>query len=165
MVHRAAGVRGATERNPYTHYYVLEYPDWVTVIAITRDKKFLMIRQYRHGIGRTLYELCAGVCEAEDASPLVTAQRELYEETGYGNGTWTEFMQVSANPGTHTNMTYCFLAIDVEPVSDQHLEETEDITVCLLSLQEVKDLLCRDEIKQSLHAAPLWKYMALNRLM
>ena len=141
-------------------YYVLEYPDWINVIAITRDGQFVFIRQYRHGLQETSYELCAGVCEEEDASPLISAQRELLEETGYGNGTWQEYMQISPNPSTHTNITYCFLATDVEKISEQHLEDTESLSVHLLTLAEVKELLQKGEIKQALMAAPLWKYIA-----
>ena len=63
--------------NHIPEYYILEYPDWVNTIAITKEGKFVFVRQYRPGIGRTCYELCAGVCEKEDASPLVSAQREL----------------------------------------------------------------------------------------
>ena len=103
-----------------------------------------------------------GVCEKEDASPLVSAQRELLEETGYGNGNWSELMVIGVNPSTHTNLTYCYLATDVESVMAQHLEDTEDLSVHLLTLDEVKELLLNDQIKQALHAAPLWKYMAMN---
>lgn len=151
--------------NIIPEYYVLEYPDWVNVIAITKDQKFVFIRQYRHGIREISNEICAGVCEKEDASPLVSAQRELLEETGYGNGDWKEIMTISANPSTHTNLTHCFLAVDVEKISEQHLEASEDLTVQLLTLDEVKALLKSDAIKQSLIAAPLWKYMAENKLM
>lgn len=72
--------------NKIPEYYIYEYPEWINVIAITKEQKFVFVRQYRHGLGITAYELCAGVCEKEDASPLVSAQRELLEETGYGNG-------------------------------------------------------------------------------
>ena len=96
----------------------------------------------------------------EDGSPMVSAQRELLEETGYGNGVWKEFMQISPNPSTHTNITYCFLTTDVEKISEQQLEDTENLTVHLLSLQEVKELLQQGSIRQALMAAPLWKYMA-----
>ena len=96
----------------------------------------------------------------KDGSPMVSAQRELLEETGYGNGVWKEFMQISPNPSTHTNITYCFLATDVEKISEQQLEDTENLTVHLLSLQEVKELLQQGSIRQALMAAPLWKYMA-----
>ena len=60
--------------NHIPEYYILEYPDWVNTIAITKDGKFVFVRQYRPGIERTCYELCAGVCEKEDASPLVSAR-------------------------------------------------------------------------------------------
>ena len=96
---------------------------------------------------------------------MVSAQRELLEETGYANGNWEQIMVTSANPGTHTNRTYCFVATDVEKVSAQHLEATEDITVYLLSLEEVKDLLYKDGILQSMHAATIWKYLAMNNLI
>ena len=145
--------------NEIPEYYVLEYPDWVNVLAVTTDQKFVFVSQYRHGLGLT-----AGVCEKEDSSPLESAQRELWEETGYGNGTWQEYMVLSANPSATNNLTHCFLATGVEPVSTQHLEPTEDLTVHLLSLDEVKTLLREDAIKQALHAASLWKYMAENKL-
>ncbi len=143
-------------------YYILEYPNWVNIIAITREGQFVFIRQYRHGLQEVSYELCAGVCEKEDSSPLISAQRELLEETGHGKGTWKEYMRISPNPSTHTNMTYCFLATDVEKVSEQHLEATENLTVHILSLEEVKELLYNNSIKQALMAAPLWKYIAEN---
>lgn len=56
--------------NRIPEYYILEYPDWVNTIAITRDGRFVFVRQYRPGIARTSFELCAGVCEKEDAAPL-----------------------------------------------------------------------------------------------
>ena len=74
-------------------------------------------------------------------------------------------MTISANPGTQTNLTYCFLATGVEKQAEAHLEDTEELSVHLLSVDEVKALLLGDEIKQALHAAPLWKYMALNHLL
>jgi 8-oxo-dGTP pyrophosphatase MutT (NUDIX family) len=140
-------------------YYILEYPDWVNVIAITKKGEFVMVRQYRHGLQETLMELCAGVCEAGE-DPMESARRELYEETGYGGGEWQLWMTVSPNPSTSTNLTYSFLATDVERISTQHLESTEDITVHLLSEAEVRALLENDEIRQALMAAPLWKYFA-----
>lgn len=145
-------------------YYVLEYPDWINVLALTRDGHFLMERQYRHGLRYTGYEICAGVVEAGEV-PLEAAKRELYEETGYGNGTWTPYMTISANPSTMTNLCHCFLATDVEPISTQHLEATEDISVHLLTTDEVRALLTGDQIRQALMVAPLWKYFAEHNLL
>ena len=140
-------------------YYVLEYPDWVNVIALTKEGKFVMVRQYRHGLQETRYELCAGVCE-EGEDPMEAAKRELYEETGYTGGQWKLWMTVSANASTMTNLTHCYLATGVERITGQHLEDTEDLSVHLLTKKEVKRLLQTDEVRQSLMAAPLWKYFA-----
>lgn len=145
----------------HPEYYVLEYPSWINVIAITTEGKFVMVEQYRHGLGDVFTEICAGVVENGE-EPLHAAQRELMEETGYGKGNWQLFTVLSANPGTTTNLTYTYLATDVEPVSTQHLDETEDIAVKLLSPEEVRGMLLKDELKQALMAAPLWKYFALN---
>ena len=140
-------------------YYILEYPDWVNVIAITNKGKFVMIRQYRHGIRETRYELCAGVIDAGE-TPLEAAKRELYEETGFGGGEWSKFMTSCPNPSAMTNTNHTFLAIGVEQISTQHLESTEDISVHLLEKEEVVALLRDDLIRQSLMAAPLWKYIS-----
>lgn len=146
-------------------YFVLEYPDWVNVLAITKDKKFLMIRQYRHGTETTNYEFCGGCVDKEDASPLAAAQRELSEETGYGNGKWHFNLKMSANPSTTNNWTYNFIAEDVEKIGEQHLDGGEDISYHLLSLDEIKELLNNNEIIQSVHACALWKYLAENKLL
>ena len=92
--------------------------------------------------------------------PLAAAQRELYEETGYGGGRWEPYMVLSANPTSHNNLTHTFLATDVEPVSSQHPEATEDIRVHLFSFEEVHQLLVENKIVQALMAAPLWRYIA-----
>lgn len=142
-------------------YYVLEYPDWVNTIAITREGRFVMVRQYRHGLGETRYELCAGVCEPGE-TPVESARRELMEETGFGGGEWQEIMTISANASAMTNLSHCFLARGVERLDEPHPEAGEDISVHLLTADEVKTLLAEDAIKQALMAAPLWKYFATH---
>ncbi len=143
-------------------YYVLEYPTWVNVIAVTNGGEYVFIRQYRHGLGETCMEIVAGVCE-EGEQPEAAARRELMEETGYAGGTWRELMTVSANTSTMTNLTHCFLATGVERAGGQHLDRTEDIEVHLLTEEEAFALLSGDKIRQSLMAAPLWKHFYEKR--
>lgn len=142
-------------------HYVLEYPTWVNVIAITEEGKFVMVEQYRHGLGDYYTELVAGVAE-EGETMLDAARRELLEETGYAGGEWQLLTVIAQNPSTCNNLTYCFLAKGVRKVAGQHLDATEDIAVRLLTENEVKDMLLNDEMKQALMAAPLWKYFALK---
>ena len=138
-------------------FYVLEYPEWVNVIAITTDGKFVMERQYRYAADSTNYEIPCGVME-QGETPLEAAMRELKEETGYGGGQWRELMCISANPTSMTNMTHCFVATGVEKVSDQHLDATEELEVHLLSQDEVQTLLRNNEMIQSLMIAPLLRF-------
>jgi 8-oxo-dGTP pyrophosphatase MutT (NUDIX family) len=142
-------------------YNVLEYPDWVNVVAITPNEMIVLIRQYRHGIRAVHYELPGGVCEATDNSPEDTARRELLEETGYGGGDWSPLMTLSANPGTHSNRTFTYLAKGVVPMQEQRLEETEELQVHLVSLAELRHILATGGIVQALHAAPLLRYLLL----
>lgn len=138
-------------------FYVLEYPEWVNVIAITTDGKFVMERQYRYAADSTNYEIPCGVME-QGETPLEAAMRELKEETGYGGGQWRELMCISANPTSMTNMTHCFVATGVEKVSDQHMDATEELEVHLLSRDEVLALLRNNEMIQSLMIAPLLRF-------
>lgn len=138
-------------------YWVLEFPDWVNVIALTKEGDMVMVRQYRHALGVTGYELCAGVME-EGETPLQAAKRELMEETGFGGGDWTEFMSLCANPSNHTNLAHTFLAVGVERINEQHLDESEELTWHIMPQSEVFEMLKRDEILQALMTAPLWKF-------
>ena len=148
-------------------YYVFEYPDWVNVVAVTTGGQLILVRQYRHGIAGIHYELCAGTVDPTDgtseAGLLLAAQRELLEETGYGGGHWQPFMTTSANTGTHTNLNYTFLATGVVWQQPQRLDDTEDITVHLISAEQARAIVDSGQMTQAMCVAPLLKYlMSLN---
>lgn len=143
-------------------YYVLEYPDWINVVAITKEGKFVIERQYRHGMQSVEYELCAGIIEKGESS-LEAAQRELLEETGYSGGEWQLYCISTPNPSAMTNVNYTFLATGVVDTGARHLEETEDIEILLLSYDELKTMVRDGRIREGLMLAPLWKYIAENR--
>ncbi len=142
-------------------YYVLEYPEFCNVIAITKDGKMILERQYRHARGLVGYEIPAG-CVEEGETPLQAAKRELYEETGYVGGEWKQILSICPNTSACNNCSHSFLAVGVEPTGSQHLEATEDIKVYLVPPTEVLQMLLRDEFQQAMMAAALWKYFALE---
>ena len=88
-------------------YWISEYPPWVNVVAVTRDDRLVLVRQYRPGIAAVHYELPAGVVDAgEDVE--TAAKRELREETGFGGGRWRVLSRLSANPALQNNITTTF---------------------------------------------------------
>src|SRR5881396_2814525 len=64
-------------------YYIIENRGWVGVVPFTEDGRFLINNQYKHGIGHEVLEFPAGGIDAHEEDPVITARRELMEETGY----------------------------------------------------------------------------------
>lgn len=146
-------------------YYVFEYPDWVNVVALTENGHVVLVKQYRHGLQRTLIELPCGGVEPQDTSPLEATKRELLEETGYTGEHFIQTGILSANPANHTNMTYCFLATSVRQIAAPVLDDTEQLEVMLLPLEEVIELVHNGGILQALHVGSLFfALQALGRL-
>jgi 8-oxo-dGTP pyrophosphatase MutT (NUDIX family) len=146
-------------------YYVLEYPDWVNVVAVTETDEVVLVRQYRHGIGLVVLELPSGVVEGNDGGPLETARRELLEETGYASDSFHLTGVLSANPATHSNLTHCFLAVDCRKVAQPHLDDVEELEVVIVPLARLGGLAREGALLQSLHVGSIFFALAeLDRL-
>ena len=145
---------------------VLEYGDWVTIIALTKEQDVVMVRQYRHGAQKVILELPGGVMDAEDESPMYTAWRELLEETGYTSDNFIQIGCVSPNPANQTNLIYSFLALDADKVSSQNLDETEEIEVVLKPFEEVVAMAKSSELFQSMQVGAIFFALVyLNRIV
>ena len=138
-------------------FYVLEYPSWVNVIAITADGQYLIERQYRHGIQQCVYELCAGICELGE-KPIDAAKRELLEETGFSGGSWSLIGKYAPNPSAMTNYSYTFLAEGVVQQKAPCQDITEDIQVLEISEKQLLSLMQEGEMIEGVMLAPLWQY-------
>jgi 8-oxo-dGTP pyrophosphatase MutT (NUDIX family) len=141
---------------------VLDYRDWVTVLALTRRQEAVLIRQYRHGAGRVIEELPGGTMDVEDVSPLEAARRELREETGYISEKFIQIGCVSPNPANQTNRIYSFLALEAEPAAAQDLDEGEDIEVLLKPFEELVRMARDGELLQSMQVSAV--FFALSHL-
>jgi ADP-ribose pyrophosphatase len=138
-------------------YYVLEYPTWVNVVALTKQNEVVLVQQYRHGCQKTLLELPCGSMETTDISPAEAIKRELLEETGYTGKEFIHTGTISVNPSSHNNLTHCFLALDVELTEKPHLDDTEQIEVFLKPLNKVIDSLKNNEFLQALHISAMFQ--------
>ncbi|MDB5253069.1 MAG: hydrolase [Flaviaesturariibacter sp.] len=131
-------------------FYVSEYPDWVNAFALTREGRVLMVRQYRRGIDSVEIELPGGVSE-EGETMEEAVRRELREETGYEFDSVEFLAKTCANPSTTNNFTHFFLATGGVKVAEQQLDDTEEVEVIEMSIDEVKELVRSNAMAQSLH--------------
>ncbi len=117
-------------------YYFLDSPvDAVATVAVTDDRRLVLTRQYRHPIGRVIFDLPAGRAGAgEDV--LAGAQRELEEETGYRAGCLSPLGRVNPFPGSLRVTLHLFFASDLQP-GEQRLDEGEELEVHLRPFDEV----------------------------
>ena len=137
-------------------YYVYEFPEWITAIAITEEGKFIFVRQYRHALGLTLMEIPGGCVDPSDNSLQEAVSRELKEETGHEFSSYTYLGKTSSNPSTNNNWMHFFLAQGGKKIAEQMLDQNEEIELHYLSLDEVKQLLREKQIIQSMHATALF---------
>ena len=144
-------------------YWVSEFLPWVNVVAVTAQDEVLMVRQYRHGYGAIHFELPAGTTEASDTDLESAARRELLEETGYGGGRWSPLMTVSANPALQNNLTHTFLAEGVVPMQAADPGASEDLRLHTVPVGRVEAMIDDGDMIQSLHVAPLLKYLLKRR--
>jgi 8-oxo-dGDP phosphatase len=105
-----------TPDNQLAEREVVLHPGAVAVLALDAADQILMIRQYRHPVGRLLWEIPAGLRDVAGEDPWVTAQRELVEEVGYRARDWRLLADYYSSPGYSTERLRIYLARDLAAV-------------------------------------------------
>jgi len=130
-------------------FFVIENPDWVNIVAVTKDHEVVLIEQFRHGSGSMILEIPGGMADhGED--PVAAAGRELIEETGYSPGRMIAIGQSFPNPAIQNNTIHHFLGLDCEKTADVAFDDHESIVTRLVPLSELEDLVHNGEITHSL---------------
>ena len=141
-------------------YYVKESRGFAIVFGMTPEKRVVLVRQYKHGIGKILLELPAGAIDPGE-TPEQTAVREFTEETGYAGsmGLVRSFVTDATNANT---VAHLFYAPEVRLAGKQNLGTGEDITVELYTMDELHAFVRDGTIDSVAHVASI--YLMLDRL-
>jgi 8-oxo-dGDP phosphatase len=122
----------------------------VGVVALDDDGRVVLVRQYRHPVGRRLWELPAGLIDVPEEALDRAAARELEEEADLTAGRVDLLVDVHPSPGSSNEVIRLFLARDLRPVpdADRHVrrDEEAELTVATVDLDEAVAMALRGEI-------------------
>ncbi len=127
---------------------VVIHPGAAAIVPLLPDGRVVMIRQYRHPTGATLYELPAGVLGAGE-SPLDCARRELAEETGYQAENLRLLFSTYLSPGFSSEIIHIFVATGLRPATGASLDEDERLELVTLPLDEAVAMVRRGEVQNA----------------
>jgi 8-oxo-dGTP pyrophosphatase MutT (NUDIX family) len=127
---------------------VVEHFGAVAVAAVDDQQRVVLIHQYRHPLGRRLWELPAGLLDEPGEAPATAAARELAEEVGLAAAQWSVLVDVAASPGFTDEVVRVFLARGLaaadrdEPFGD----EEADLVVRRVELAEALRMVLAGEV-------------------
>lgn len=136
-------------------YHVLEYPDWAAVICITTDGRYVLVEQFRYGVGQVSLEFASGAVDPGE-DPEAGARRELLEETGYAARELHYLGRCAPDPSKDTNFAHLYVATEAVRVAEPQLDAGEDLRVVLLTQEELEESVFSGRVIHGIHLAALW---------
>jgi len=137
-------------------FFVVECPDWVNVIALTKDKEVVLIEQYRQGAEEIILEIPGGMIDTGE-DPEAAARRELLEETGYDSNEFICLGKSRPNPAINNNWMHHYLALDCEKTRETAFDEHESLSTRLAPLDEIPQLIENEQFTHSLAIVAFYK--------
>jgi ADP-ribose pyrophosphatase len=121
-------------------------PDFVNVVAITKDDLFICFRQVKYAITGTTLATVGGYCEPDEDHRLA-AERELMEETGYTAQAFTHLGSFPVDGNRGAGVAHLWLATGVHKVAEINADDLEEQELLLLTREEVQRALLAGEFK------------------
>ena len=123
---------------------VVEHAGAVGVVAVDNDNNIIMVRQYRKPVEGVLLEIPAGTMEKGE-DPLLCAQRELKEETGFTAEHWNKILSYYSAPGFTDEYLHLYLASDLTG-GEIALDDDEFVETVRLPLSEAYRMIFEGHI-------------------
>lgn len=121
-------------------------PDFVNVVVETTDARFVCFRQTKYAVEETSLAVVGGYLEPGE-DPLLAAQRELLEETGYVAEQWTALGRYAVDGNRGAGTAHLFLAREARRQQPIHADDLEEQELLLLTRLQLEDALSRGEFK------------------
>jgi 8-oxo-dGDP phosphatase len=142
---------------------VVEHFGAVAIVAMDDDGRIPMVYQYRHPIGRRLWELPAGLLDVNGEAPHLTAARELYEEAGLQAQTWQVLLDLDSTPGFSDESVRVYLATGLMQVGQPEAHDEEaDMTLQWYPIAEAAHRVFSGEIVNSLAVGGILAALAVS---
>ena len=125
----------------HTHFDIVKHPGGAVIAAINERNEICLLKQWRHAVQESIWELPAGCLEPGEP-PLLTAQRELEEEAGVTAKQWRDLGAICSTPGFCNEILHLFEARDVAE-GTPNLDEAEQLEAHWLPLSHALEM-CRD---------------------
>jgi len=130
------------ENNKETKRVFLKHPGASAIVALTKDNKLILTKQFRYPIDQVSIEIPAGKKDHNNEDFLLCAKRELEEETGYQSDNFKHVLTFNPCVGYSDEVIKIFLATNCYKVlNPKPMDEDEFIDILIVSKEEVKKLL------------------------
>lgn len=127
-------------------FYTVAINDAAAIVALDDAGNIILKKEYRYCYDRDLIEIPAGTFEGGETDGLKVAQRELLEETGYVSDNWQYIGATVESSAKLTNQMHIYFAQHCRTVSEQKLDETEELEVLVVPLEQAVKMVMRGEI-------------------
>lgn len=132
----------------------------IGIVALDDQDNIYMVTQFRFVLNQDSLEIPEGGGSLE-IDPLLSAKRELKEETGLVANSWEKLMELHLSNSVTNEKAIIYLAKDLRQ-GEMDLEETEDIVVSKLSLKEAYELVKENKITDAISVAAILKLYILQ---